>query len=43
VNDNIVIPLISRPRVRGASLNLVTSLSGWDLDLSALQNWYREA
>ena len=42
VNDNFVIPLISRPRVRGASLKLVTTLSGWDLDFSALQNWYRE-
>ena len=43
VNDNIVVPLISRPRVRGASVKLVTTLSGWDLDFSALQNWYREA
>ena len=43
VNDNFVIPLISRPRVRGGNLKLVTTLSGWDLDFSALQNWYREA
>ncbi|MEO5670673.1 MAG: ABC transporter substrate-binding protein, partial [Ramlibacter sp.] len=43
VKDNAVIPLISRPRVRGASTKLVTSLSGWDLDFSVLQNWYREA
>ena len=43
VNDNIIVPLISRPRVRGANLKLVTTLSGWDLDFSALQNWYREA
>jgi peptide/nickel transport system substrate-binding protein len=43
VKDGVVIPLISRPRVRGASLKLVTGLSGWDLDFSALQNWYREA
>jgi peptide/nickel transport system substrate-binding protein len=42
VKDNIIIPLISRPRVRGANLKLVSSLSGWDLDFSALQNWYRE-
>ena len=42
VNDHIIVPLISRPRVRGGALNLVTSLSGWDLDFSALQNWYRE-
>jgi peptide/nickel transport system substrate-binding protein len=41
VNDYVVIPLISRPRVRGGALSLVTTLSGWDLDFSALQNWYR--
>ena len=43
VQANIVIPLISRPRVRGAAIKLVTQLSGWDLDLSGLHNWYREA
>ncbi|MEO7391969.1 MAG: peptide ABC transporter substrate-binding protein, partial [Ramlibacter sp.] len=43
VKDNAIIPLISRPRVRGASNKLVTSLSGWDLDFSVLQNWYKEA
>ena len=43
VNDYVVIPLISRPRVRGGALSLVTTLSGWDLDFSALQNWYRES
>lgn len=43
IRDNAVVPLISRPRVRGANLKLVTSLSGWDLDFSTLQNWYREA
>ncbi len=43
IKDNAVIPLISRPRARGANLKLVASLSGWDLDFSTLQNWYREA
>ena len=42
VKDNIIIPLISRPRVRGANTKLVTTLSGWDLDFSTLHNWYRE-
>jgi peptide/nickel transport system substrate-binding protein len=42
VSSGVIIPLISRPRVRGAALKLVSSLSGWDLDFSALQNWYRE-
>ena len=41
--DNVVVPLIGRPRVRGVNLKLVTTLSGWDLDFAALQNWYREA
>ncbi len=43
VKDNAVIPLITRPRARGANLKLVSTLSGWDLDFSTLQNWYREA
>ncbi len=43
VNDNIIIPLISRPRVRGGSLKLVSPLSGWDLDFSTLHDWYRQA
>ncbi|MBE7417473.1 MAG: peptide ABC transporter substrate-binding protein [Ideonella sp.] len=43
VKDHVVIPLISRPRVRGASVKLATQPTGWDLDLSFLSNWYREA
>ena len=43
IKDNAVIPLITRPRARGANLKLVSTLSGWDLDFSTLQNWYREA
>ncbi|MDP3758926.1 MAG: peptide ABC transporter substrate-binding protein [Ramlibacter sp.] len=43
VGDNAIIPLISRPRVRGASHKLMTALTGWDLDFSGLHNWYREA
>jgi peptide/nickel transport system substrate-binding protein len=42
-SDHAVIPLILRPRVRGASTKLATWLSGWDLDFAQLQNWYREA
>ena len=41
--DTIIVPLISRPRVRGANLKLVNALTGWDLDFSALQDWYRQA
>ena len=43
VGSNHIIPLSSRPRVRGINLKLVSPLSGWDLDFSGLQNWYREA
>ncbi len=43
VKDHYIIPLISRPRVRGVSLKLISPLSGWDLDFSGLQNWYRES
>jgi len=41
VQAHIVVPLISRPRVRGAATKLVTQPTGWDLDLSGLHNWYR--
>ena len=43
VKDGVIVPLISRPRVRGANLKMVTQLSGWDLDFSGLHNWFREA
>ena len=43
VKDGVVIPLVSRPRVRGTNLKLATKLSGWDLDFAQLQDWYREA
>ena len=43
VKDGFIIPLISRPRVRGSVHKLAKPLSGWDLDFSGLHNWYREA
>ena len=43
VGDGYIVPLVSRPRVRGAALKLVAPLTGWDLDFSGLQDWYREA
>ena len=42
IRDVAVIPLISRPRVVGVARTLVPRLSGWDLDLSALHDWYRQ-
>jgi peptide/nickel transport system substrate-binding protein len=41
VQSGLIIPLISRPRVRGASLNLAMQLTGWDLDVSFLHDWHR--
>ncbi len=48
MNDMVVagqsiIPLSNRPRVRGVGLKLALQLTGFDLDFSGLQNWYREA
>ncbi len=43
VKDGFIIPLISRPRIRGSALKLAKPLSGWDLDFSGLHNWFREA
>ena len=43
VQDHAVIPVVSRPRARGANLKLKFTESGWDSDFWALQDWYREA
>jgi peptide/nickel transport system substrate-binding protein len=41
--DGFCLPLVSRPRVRGVATRMSVPLSGWDLDFSSLQHWYREA
>ncbi len=38
-----IVPLISRPRVRGANTKMHLALTGWDSDFSGLHNWYRES
>lgn len=43
VNNQVVIPVVYRPRVAAASLNLQAPLSGWDNDFWSLRDWYREA
>ena len=43
VQDHAVIPVVSRPRARGANLKLRFSESGWDSDFWALQDWHRVA
>jgi len=42
-NDMAVIPVVYRPRVAAISSKLHASISGWDNDLWALKDWYRDA
>ena len=39
---NYIIPVVYRPSVDGVAKNLVAPLSGWDISLSAIHEWYRE-
>jgi peptide/nickel transport system substrate-binding protein len=41
--NQAVIPVVYRPRVSTVANGLHAPLSGWDLDLWQLANWYREA
>ncbi len=43
VNNQVVIPVVYRPRVAAISSKLKADLSGWDNDLWNLKEWYREA
>ena len=43
VREVAAIPLVNRGRVIGTGARLVAVMSGWDLDLAQLHNWYREA
>ena len=43
INDGYIIPVVFRPRASAAANKLVAPLSGWDNDLWALANWYKEA
>ena len=40
--DGYVIPLLFRPSVTGLAKNVVAPLSGWDNDMAAIHEWYRE-
>jgi peptide/nickel transport system substrate-binding protein len=42
-NNQVVIPVVYRPRVAAISSKLKADLSGWDNDLWNLRDWYREA
>jgi peptide/nickel transport system substrate-binding protein len=43
IKDIVVIPVVTRPAVVAIANNLHAPLSGWDSDLYALQDWYRDA
>ena len=43
IKDVVVIPVVNRPRVSAVSSKLQAPLSGWDSDMYALQDWYRDA
>lgn len=42
VNSNHVIPVVQRPQTSANALNLRPVLSGWDLTMWLLSDWYRE-
>lgn len=42
IQDRVVIPVVTRPRVRASNLKISVPESGWDSDFWALQDWYRE-
>ena len=42
VGSNHIIPVVQRPLVSGSAVNLRPVLSGWDITLWLLSDWYRE-
>src|SRR5262245_63931995 len=42
VQSKVVVPLVNRPLVSAHSNRLRAPMSGWDIDLWLLQDWYRE-
>lgn len=43
IKNVVVIPVVARPRVASVNAKLAPWLSGWDNDLWAVANWYRNA
>jgi peptide/nickel transport system substrate-binding protein len=43
IKNVVVIPVVTRPIVSAVSKKLHAPISGWDSDLYALQDWYRDA
>jgi peptide/nickel transport system substrate-binding protein len=43
INNQAIIPVVSRPSVGARANSLEAWISGWDLDLFALSDWHRKA
>jgi peptide/nickel transport system substrate-binding protein len=43
IENQVVIPVAYRPRVSAIATKLQAPLSGWDNDLWALRDWYKDA
>jgi len=43
IANRVVIPVVARPRVSASGTKLSARLSGWDNDLWAVADWYRDA
>jgi peptide/nickel transport system substrate-binding protein len=41
--NQVVIPVVYRPRVAAQASSLRAELSGWDTDMATVKDWYREA
>jgi peptide/nickel transport system substrate-binding protein len=43
IKDVAVIPVVTRPSVAAVGSKIRAPLSGWDSNMYAIQDWYREA
>jgi peptide/nickel transport system substrate-binding protein len=41
IKNDVVVPIISRPRVAVRANNIMSYVSGWDSNIGGLHNWYR--
>ena len=42
-NNQVVIPVVYRPKVQAITSKLRAAISGWDNDLGGLKDWYKDA
>ena len=43
IENRVLVPIVNRPTVSALSSKLRAQLSGWDVDLFLLQDWYRDS